>query len=149
MYRKNLFQLSKYFYLPTIYNKRTMNYNNNMNTMNKFKTLLMTALILTTGCTKYDDFSELNSVRIPAQWKYEEIETFNSCTNKETVLTYPTNIIINITKDDMVVSKNKIQINGLGMFDYTYNHTKLVLTSNNYINGCNIYEQITLIRLPK
>jgi len=130
-----------------------MNYNNNnMNTMNKLRTLLMTAmtaLIITTGCTKYNEFYELNEVRIPAQWKYEEIKTLNSCTDKDTVLTYPTNQIINISKDDIVVSKNRISINGLGMFNYKYHHTKLVLTSNTYTNGCNIYEQITLIRLPK
>lgn len=126
-----------------------MNYNNNMN---KLRTLLMTALtvlILTTGCTKYNEFYELNEVRIPAQWKYEKIKTFNSCIDVDTILTYTTNQIINITKDDIVVSKNKISINGLGIFDYTYHHSKLLLTSNTYTNGCNIYEQITLIRLPK
>lgn len=81
MYQRNLFQVSNYFNLPTIYNKITMNYNNNMNTMNKLRTLLMTAmtaLILTTGCTKYNEFYELNEVRIPAQWKYEEIKTLIS-----------------------------------------------------------------------
>lgn len=118
-----------------------------MKTMNKLRTILMTALtaLTITGCTKYNDFDELDKARMVGNWNLENITRTNKC-NGNIIKEYTTEILT--LKNNYIVDykTKEIYIDNKGRFNYYYRLDTLVLerTEN---NDCPITSKYIYIRI--